>query len=128
MEILDSLLSVFGATLKDVAPIVAVIFGFQYLVIRRPIPHMPRFMTGLACVVVGLAFFLEGLDLALFPLGRTMAEQLTNPQFVYGGDLLAEAMTHHWSHYYWIYLFALAIGFSAVLVEPAVLAVALKAN
>lgn len=128
MDILDSLFAVFGATLKDVAPIVAVIFGFQYLVIRRPIPHMTRFLTGLGCVILGLTFFLEGLDLALFPLGRAMAQQLTSPELVYGADALASAMTHHWSHYYWVYLFALAIGFSAVLVEPAVLAVALKAN
>ena len=128
MEILGTLFSVLGATLKDVAPIVAVIFGFQYLVIRRAIPHMARFMTGLLCVILGLTLFLVGLDLALFPLGRAMAEQLTHNEFVYGLDATAAAITYHWSHYYWVYLFALAIGFSAVLVEPAVLAVALKAN
>ncbi len=128
MDIFGTLLAVLGATLQDVAPIVVVIFGFQYLVIRRRIPHMARFMTGLACVVLGLTFFLVGLDLALFPLGRAMAAQLTQVDFVYGLDAAASAVTHQWSHYYWVYLFAMAIGFSAVLVEPAVLAVALKAN
>ena len=128
MELGGILLAVLGDTLKDVAPIAAVIFGFQFLVIRRPIPHLRRFMIGFACVILGLTFFLVGLDLALFPLGRSMALQLTQVDFVYGAGAAAELIDHHWADYYWVYLFALAIGFSAVLVEPAVIAVAIKAN
>ena len=128
MEIIVTLFRVLGETLLDVAPIAAVILGFQFLVIRKPIPHVTRFMTGFVCVILGLTFFLVGLDLALFPLGRLMAAQLTNVEFIYGLDAAAESITYHWADYYWIYLFALAIGFSAVLVEPAVIAVALKAH
>ncbi|MFU8896752.1 MAG: DUF1538 domain-containing protein [Gammaproteobacteria bacterium] len=128
MELAGILLAVLGDTLRDVAPIAAVIFGFQFFVIRKPIPHLRRFIIGFSCVILGLAFFLVGLDLALFPLGRSMAIQLTQVEFVYGADAAAEAINHHWTNYYWVYVFALAIGFSAVLVEPAVIAVALKAN
>ena len=33
-----------------------------------------------------------------------------------------------WQDYYWVYLFALAIGFSTTLAEPALIAVSMKAN
>ena len=128
METAQRLLQVLGETLGDVAPIAVVLFGFQFLVIRKRIPNMGRFIAGFVFVILGLTFFLVGLDQALFPLGRAMADQLTDPDFVYGADAAAAAISHHWADYYWVYLFALAIGISAVLVEPAVIAVAIKAN
>lgn len=128
MELIRELLEVLRSTLWDVAPIAAVLFGFQFLVIRRPIPHFTRFLAGFIFVIFGLTFFLVGLDKALFPVGRAMAEQLTDPVFVFGADAAAAQLAHHWTDYYWVYLFAMAIGISAVLVEPAVLAVAIKAN
>ena len=39
-------------------------------------------MAGFVYVLIGLAFFLEGLELALFPLGKLMAAQLTDPAFM----------------------------------------------
>ena len=57
------------ATLGDVVPIVAVLFGFQYLVLRRPVPQLKRVLAGFVAVILGLAFFLVGLDKSLFPLG-----------------------------------------------------------
>ena len=33
-----------------------------------------------------------------------------------------------WSQYFWVYVFALAIGFSTTIAEPSLLAVALKAH
>lgn len=33
-----------------------------------------------------------------------------------------------WSDYYWVYLFAFAIGASTTIAEPALIAVAIKAN
>ena len=70
-----------------------------------------RGITGLVLVLLGLACFLEGLERALFPLGKLMAEQLTAPEFlgVTGGDA---AVAGHWQAYVWVYLFAFAIGFS----------------
>jgi len=71
-------------TLRDVAPIVVIIVGFQVLVLRRPIPNLRKTVTGVVYVLIGLTLFLVGLDEALFPLGKLMAQQLTDPQFMAG--------------------------------------------
>jgi hypothetical protein len=77
-------------------------------------------------VLIGLAFFLDGLELALFPLGKLMASQLTDPGFISTFTHGAEALD--WRDYRWVYLFAFAIGFSTTIAEPSLLAVAIKAN
>lgn len=127
MELLTSLAHVFVQTLKDVVPIAAVIFGFQFLVIRKAIPNIKKVLFGFFYVVVGLTFFLEGLDLALFPLGKLMAAQLTAPEFIYAG-LSSFPEVIHWSDYMWVYIFAAAIGFATTIAEPSLLAVAIKAE
>lgn len=121
----ELVLTLFG-TIADVLPIALIIFGFQLFVLRKPIPNLGRVLTGFFYVLVGLAFFLEGLELALFPLGKLMAAQLTDPAFIHD-------FTHHendldWWDYRWVYLFAFAIGFSTTIAEPSLLAVAIKAN
>lgn len=121
------LLDVFLATLKDVWPIAAIIFGAQLFVIRRPIPNLKKVIIGFVFVLIGLTLFLEGLELALFPLGRIMATQLTDPEFIFG-SIEAIAQGFHWSDYYWVYIFAFAIGFSTTVAEPSLLAVAIKAE
>ncbi len=114
-------------TMKDVAPIVGVLVGFQVLVLRRPIPNLRRVLIGFLYVLAGLALFLEGLDMSLFTLGKLMAEQLTNPEFIHG-SLHDPLRLLHWSDYFWVYVFAAAIGFAATLAEPALIAVAMQAN
>jgi len=116
----------FVVTVRDVLPIAAIIFGFQFLVIRRPVPHGWRVATGFLYVVAGLSLFLVGLEKALFPLGRVMAEQLTDPAFIESVGLVDSPF--HWLNYYWVYAFAFAIGFSTTIAEPSLLAVAIKAN
>ena len=111
----------------DVLPIVSIIFGFQFLVIRRPIPNLKRVITGFVYVLVGLSLFLLGLEQALFPLGRLMADQLTDPSFIYG-ELANVSHAIHWGDYYWVYIFAFAIGFSTTIAEPSLIAVAIKAH
>ncbi len=120
-EVFDSLLQ----TIWDVVPIAIIIFGFQLLVLRKPIPNLSRVLVGFAQVVAGLALFLVGLDQALFPLGRVMAEQLTAPDFI---QAVGVVEGFHWGNYYWIYLFGFALGFATTVAEPSLLAVALKAN
>ena len=70
------------ATCRDILPIAAIIIGFQLLVIRKPIAHPKKTLIGFFYVVLGIAFFLEGLEMALFPLGKLMATQLTTPEFL----------------------------------------------
>ncbi len=127
MEWLAGFLTTLLATVRDVLPIAGIILGFQLLVIRRPIPNLRRVAFGFGYVLLGLALFLQGLEQALFPLGKLMAQQLTDPAFIAGtADALAEAL--NWRDYYWVYLFAFAIGFSTTVAEPSLIAVAIKAN
>ena len=115
------------AMLRDVVPIAAILFGFQILVLRQSITNPARVGVGMIFVLIGLTLFLQGLEMALFPLGRLMASQLTAPEFVYGIE--AEVLQHVvWLDYIWVYVFAGAIGFATTVAEPALLAVAIKAN
>ena len=123
-------LTSFGFTvvsmMRDVLPIAVILIGFQLFVLRKPIRNPARVAVGLIFVLLGLALFLEGLELALFPLGRLMAEQLTAPGFIYDGAVVFGDIV--WHDYMWVYLFAAAIGFATTVAEPALLAVAIKAN
>jgi len=124
---LTALGAALASTARDVLPIAAVILVFQLAVIRRPIPNFKRVAVGFAYVLIGLALFLLGLEQALFPLGKLMAQQLTDPTFIAGAaHVAADAL--RWNDYYWIYLFALAIGFSTTIAEPSLIAVAIKAR
>ena len=123
MEIIEITVSTIG----DVLPIVAIIFGFQYLVIRRPMPNLRKVIIGMIYVVVGLSFFLIGLQEALFPLGKLMAKQLTDPAFLKETSHTVTGVLQ-WHDYYWVYLFAAAIGFSTTIAEPSLIAVAIMAN
>jgi hypothetical protein len=112
-------------TLLDILPIAAILFGFQFLVLRRPIRNPREVLIGLLMVLIGITLFLEGLDLALFPLGELMASQLTSPELLGQG---ADRLQIEWHHYVWVYLFAASIGFSTTIAEPSLIAVAIKAN
>ncbi len=125
MELLNLIWATLVGTLRDVLPIAAIIFGFQLFVIRKPIPNLKKTLIGFAYVLLGLAFFLIGLEQALFPLGKLMAEQLTDPAFILGGEVMRVL---RWDDYWWVYLFAFAIGFSTTVAEPSLIAVAIKAN
>ncbi len=125
MEELKVILETVLTTVRDVLPIAAIIFGFQIFVIRRPIPHLRRVLAGFAYVLVGLSLFLIGLEEALFPLGKLMAEQLTDPAFILGEGVVRALQ---WHDYWWVYLFAFAIGFSTTVAEPSLIAVAIKAQ
>ena len=99
------------ATVKDVAPILAVIFFFQYLIIKKPVARLHRIIIGIMMVILGLYAFIVGLEMGLFPIGETIAFDLTAMK----NNLL-------------IYLFAFLIGFSTTMAEPSLLAIAIKAE
>lgn len=128
IETLIGIAKVFIGTVRDVAPIVIILVFFQVAVLRQPIPNLKRALFGFLYVLIGLALFLVGLQEALFPLGETMARQLTDPAFVYGDAQGASADGVDWRRYYWVYLFAAAIGFSTTIAEPSLIAVSLKAD
>ncbi|MDH3453166.1 MAG: DUF1538 domain-containing protein [Gammaproteobacteria bacterium] len=126
-DLLGNVAGTFLSTIRDVVPIAAVVIGFQLLVLRRPVPNLRRVLIGFIYVLAGLSLFLVGLELALFPLGRLMATQLTDPAFL-APDKLDLGVALHWLSYYWVYLFAFAIGFSTTIAEPSLYAVAIKAH
>lgn len=129
MSIINELLAVTLSTVTDVLPIATIIFGFQFIVIRKKPAHLSQILAGFVWVLVGLSLFLLGLEWCLFPLGRLMAEQLTDPVFIHGAQA-AVALTEaiDWRDYYWVYAFAFCIGFSTTIAEPSLMAVAIKAN
>jgi hypothetical protein len=127
MEFLSHLFHTGLSTVTDVLPIVVIIFGFQLLVLRQKIPNLKSILIGFAYVLAGLTLFLVGLEEALFPVGKLMAQQLTDPAFI-SGTVHSLGRALQWDDYMWVYLFAGAIGFSTTIAEPALIAVAIKAN
>lgn len=97
--------------MKDVIPIIAVIAFFQYVVIKKPIAKLPRIISGIVLVILGLDAFILGLEIGLFPIGETIAYELTK-------------MNNVWI----IYTFGFMIGFSTTMAEPALMAIAMKAS
>ncbi len=126
METLSLYLDILLGTIRDVLPIAAILFGFQIFVLRRPVPQLKRVLTGFVYVLLGMVLFLQGLEQALFPLGRLMAAQLTDPAFILGDGAVARVLS--WTDYGWVYLFGALLGFSTALAEPALIAVAMKAR
>lgn len=88
-------------------PIVLVVAFFEIVVLRQPIPNLGRILAGAFMVMIGLALFVRGLQLALFPIGEEMAGS-----FVRRGSL------------WWLLLFAFTLGFGTTVAEPALIAIA----
>ena len=129
MDILGSIVSTTLATVTDVLPIAAIIFGFQFAVLRQKPANLGEILFGFFWVLIGLSLFLLGLEWCLFPLGRVMAGQLTDPAFIQSALEAGEtAADIEWTDYYWVYIFAFMIGFSTTIAEPSLIAVAIKAN
>jgi len=127
MELVVDTLKFIGDSALDVLPIAVFLFIFQWLVIGEKMSNHRQIVVGFIFVVIGLGLFLVGLEQTLFPLGRLMAEQLTDPGFLFESvGRVSSELT--WQDYYWVYLFAATIGFSTAMAEPSLIAVSLKAN
>jgi len=96
--------------LRDLLPIILVIAFFQIIVFQQPFPNIGGILVGLVCVVLGLALFVQGLEMGLFPIGEAMATAMTRKGSLVG--LLA---------------FAFMLGFGTTVAEPALIAVAAEA-
>jgi len=88
-------------------PIILVIGFFQLVVLRQPVPELGQILLGGLMVLVGLSLFIQGLQMALFPLGEDMAYS-----FVRKGNL------------WLLLLFAFTLGFGTTVAEPALIAIA----
>ena len=126
MEMIISIVVFIAESAVDVLPIAIFLFLFQRFIMGHRLTNTPQIAAGFLFVVVGLGLFLDGLDQSLFPLGRLMAAQLTDPQFLAASSGSESAVG--WQDFYWVYLFAAAIGFAATMAEPSLIAIAMKAN
>lgn len=95
---------------KDLLPIILVIAFFQFAVLQQPMPNVGDILVGLALVVLGLTFFIYGLEMGLFPIGESMAQA-----FVKKGSIS------------WLLTFAFCLGFGTTVAEPSLIAVAKEA-
>ena len=107
LHILKGLLGV----VVDVAPILAVILFFQYIILKKPIDNIKQVIIGFGLVILGLDAFIVGLEMGLFSVGETMAFELTR----YDNNII-------------IYSFGFLIGFSTTMAEPSLTAIARKAK
>ena len=98
------------SSLRDLAPIIAVIAFFQIVVLRQPFPDLLGVLIGLLCVIVGLTLFIQGLESGLFPLGEALAQG-----FARKGSASV------------LLLFAFCLGFGTTIAEPALIAIAAEA-
>lgn len=95
---------------RDLLPIILVIIFFQLAIIQTVPENWLSTSIGLAIVGVGLAVFLLGLEVGIFPVGEGLASE-----FAHKGSTG------------WIVLFAFMIGFGTTVAEPALLVIADKA-
>jgi hypothetical protein len=93
-------------SVRDLAPLTAVILVFQLLVLRQPLDNLLALAEGAILVIVGLTLFIYGLELALFPIGEALATALARK-----GSIT------------WLLAFAFLPGFGTTIAEPALIAV-----
>jgi len=94
-------------SVRDLAPIILVIGFFQIFVLQQPLENVVDLLTGVFFVILGLTFFVYGLEMGLFPIGETMAHAFARKGSVF-----------------WLLTFAFALGFGTTVAEPALIAVA----
>jgi len=95
---------------RDLIPIIVVILFFQLAIIQTVPDEWLNTAIGLGIVGVGLAIFLQGLEIGIFPVGEGLARD-----FARSG----------WTK--WILIFGFLIGFGTTIAEPALAVIADKA-
>lgn len=109
-KLLIKIFNKFKSALIDLLPIIIVVSFFQIIVLQQPFPNLTEIILGLLMVVFGLMFFVEGLEMGLFPIGENLSYALAKK-----GSL------------FWLILFSFLLGFSTTVAEPALIAIADKA-
>lgn len=97
-------------TLRDLAPILLIVAFFQIAVLRQPVENLGEIALGFVFVMLGLAIFVQGLEMALFPIGETLADAFARKGSVF-----------------WLLSFAFGLGFGTTVAEPALIAVGAEA-
>ena len=106
----DSFRNLLRSSFKDLVPILSVIVIFQIGVFESVPENWQATLMGLLVVGVGLALFLQGLELGIFPLGESLSNQ-----FAQKGSLPL------------MLTFGFAVGYTSAIAEPALAVIADKA-
>jgi len=95
----------------NLIPILIIIIGFQLFVFQSVPENVTTIIIGFFIVILGVTFFLMGLDIGIFPLGNSLSSEFLerNSQF-------------------WFAIFGFCLGFGASIAEPAIIAVASQAG
>jgi len=64
-------------SLQDLLPIVLVVAFFQAFIIGEVPKNLTSIILGLFIVAVGLALFIRGLELGIFPMGENLAVEFS---------------------------------------------------
>ncbi|MBF0264198.1 MAG: DUF1538 domain-containing protein [Gammaproteobacteria bacterium] len=110
-KLIINFLKTIVSSARDLLPIVLVIAFFQFFVLQQPIPNLSEIIIGTCLVVIGLTFFVFGLEMGLFPIGESMAFA-----FAKKGNV------------FWLLAFAFCLGFGTTVAEPALIAVSQEAS
>ena len=110
MQVLKGILLSLLSSTRDLLPIILVVSFFQLFVLKQPFPDLAQLISGLLFVTVGMTLFIRGLEMGLFPVGKSMAYA-----FAQKGSL------------FWLLMFAFLLGFGTTIAEPALIAVANEA-
>lgn len=110
LQTINKLMHFMLNSIRDLAPIIAVILFFQLVVIQQPLPNVMQLLTGVLFVLLGLTFFIHGLEQGLFPIGESMAHAFAKKGSVF-----------------WLLIFAFSLGFGTTIAEPALIAVSAEA-
>ena len=110
MNHISAFLKTLLSSLRDLLPIILVVAFFQIVVIRQPVADLGEILFGTLLVILGLAFFIRGLEQALFPIGESVAYAFARK-----------------ANLFWLLIFAFSLGFGTTIAEPALTAVAAEA-
>jgi len=69
---------------KDLLPIIAVVTFFQAGIIQVIPKNLDSIIIGLFIVAVGLALFIRGLELGIFPIGESLAVDFAKKDHSFG--------------------------------------------
>ncbi|HEY9204002.1 MAG TPA: DUF1538 domain-containing protein [Sulfurimonas sp.] len=110
-ELIKEFKKTFIESFLNLIPILLIIAGFQLFVFQSVPDGLDSIIFGFFIVTIGVTFFLMGLEIGVFPLGNSLSSEFLEKKSIF-----------------WFALFGFALGFSASVAEPAIIAVASQAE
>lgn len=107
LELIKEFKKTFIESFLNLIPILLIIAGFQIFVFQSVPDDLDSLVFGFFIVTIGITFFLMGLEIGVFGLGNSISSEFLEKKSIF-----------------WFALFGFALGFSASIAEPAIIAVA----